>query len=273
MPRWPGVRPVGRRGAGRGLRCGAGRRRGPVAGRPGGVPDRPRARPGRDGRGVRGRAGDPRPQGRAEGLAVRRVAGPEAAPTVPGRGAGGGAVASPSHRPGVRGRERPGDALLRHAVHRGPDARGDDPGASKAGRFEPGGGDLFPGREGARGRADFRAGDDDLGRRPGRVGVSKGATRGAAVVAVGPGAGLGPGRGPAGPPGGRGPGACAFAGRPPPRREAGESHDRPPGRPLDHRLRPRPVPRRPRPDPHRRPPGHPSLYEPGAGPRQTRGGR
>ena len=49
--------------------------------------------------------------------------GPAAPAALPERGPGRGEPAPPAHRAGVRGRLRARRALLRHAVHRGPDPR------------------------------------------------------------------------------------------------------------------------------------------------------
>ena len=64
---------------------------------------------------------------------------PPAAAAVPERGPGGGPAAPPAHRPGVRGRLRARRPLLRHAVHRRPDAGRPDR-AAAGGRRHPAGG-------------------------------------------------------------------------------------------------------------------------------------
>ena len=87
----------------------------------GGLPARPRDRPRRDGRGLRGGAAFARPARRAEGAAAGGGAGPAAAPAVPQRGAGRGAAPPHEHRAGLRGGLRAVGALLRDAVHRGPE--------------------------------------------------------------------------------------------------------------------------------------------------------
>ena len=52
---------------------------------------------------------------------------PQPAAAVPDRGPGGRPAAPHQHRAGLRGRLRAGRALLRHAVHRGPDPGRPDP--------------------------------------------------------------------------------------------------------------------------------------------------
>ena len=88
---------------------------------PGRLPDRARGGPRGHGRGVRGAAGLARSPGGAQGPADGRGDGPPPAPAVPARSQGGGLPAPHQHRAGPRGRLRAGRALLRHAVHRGPD--------------------------------------------------------------------------------------------------------------------------------------------------------
>ena len=80
--------------------------------------DRPRDRPGWNGRGLRGRAGCDRPEGRPQGASDRCRDGPQADRAVPNRGAGGRGARSPAHRPGLRNRVRAGGSLLRHAIRR-----------------------------------------------------------------------------------------------------------------------------------------------------------
>ncbi len=84
--------------------------------------DPPRDRPGRHGRGVRGRAdlaGPPRGAQGAAGAVVQRPDGPGA---VPPRGPRRGAVAPHQHRAGLRGGPGRRCPVLCHAVHPGPGA-------------------------------------------------------------------------------------------------------------------------------------------------------
>ena len=113
--------------AGRAMRPTTADGAGPPGRAAGRLPHRPRGRPRRHGRRLRGGATLPRPAGGAEGAAVRRGAGPAAAPAVPDRGPGRGPAAPHQHRAGVRGRLRARRPLLRHAAHRRPAARRGDP--------------------------------------------------------------------------------------------------------------------------------------------------
>src|SRR5690349_2254585 len=80
--------------------------------RAGRLPDRPGGGPRGHGGGLRGGAGLAPPPRGAEGPAVRRGDRPEAAPAVPDRGPGRGAVAPYQHRAGLRDRLRERRALL-----------------------------------------------------------------------------------------------------------------------------------------------------------------
>ena len=100
------------------------RQRSPAAPGPGGrLPGRARGRPGRHGRGLRGRAGLPGPARGPEGPAPAGLPGPQDAGPVPPQGAGGGAAPPHQHRAGFRGRQGWRGQLLCHAVHPGPGAR------------------------------------------------------------------------------------------------------------------------------------------------------
>ena len=77
-------------------------------------------RPGRHGRGVRGRADLAGPARGAEGPAAAVVRRPDGPGAVPPRGPRRGPTAPHQHRAGLRGRPGRRCPLLRHAVHPGP---------------------------------------------------------------------------------------------------------------------------------------------------------
>ena len=102
-----------------------------AAGRfPAGARDRPR----RDGRRLRGGAALARPAGGGEGAAAGRRAGPRGSSSGSARGAGRGPAPPHEHRAGLRGGLRAVGALLRDAVHRGPEPGGRRPRAAPAER-------------------------------------------------------------------------------------------------------------------------------------------
>ena len=87
---------------------------------------RPRDRPRRHGRRLRGGAAVAGPARRPQGAAVRGGTGRPPAAALQERGPGGGATAPHQHRAGLRRRLRARRPLLRHAAHRGPEPRRPD---------------------------------------------------------------------------------------------------------------------------------------------------
>ena len=148
------------------------------------------------------------------------------------RGPGGGLPAPHQHRAGLRRRLRARRPLLRHAVHRGPDAwptSSASCGGSTAGPRAGPAAEPRPDLAGELASAGRPAADAaaDAGHRPDAPAPAAGRAR---RPGRGPSAGrrstrepgLLPHGGPAGPPGGRGAGARPPAGRRPPRHQAGQ---------------------------------------------------
>ncbi len=288
-----GRRLAGDRRRGRGIR----RRAGAVASGPAGrLPDHPRGGPGRDGRGVRGRADLARPPRGAEDPVAAGRGGIDPSPAVLVRGAGRGAAAPRQHRAGLwRGRAGR-RALLRHAVHPGPWAgprlrrvacrggRSGHDGPLPVGDREPPGRDphrcrrhgVGPrplGRPGCRGGEPARTGPGDGGGRGrgdgrgrvGGLGIRRSAARDDGRPVVGtPETGLFPIGGPRRPRRRRGPGLRPLPGHPPPRHQAIEPAARRRRHRLDHRLRPGHRRGRRRAHRDRQPGGHAALHGPGA---------
>ena len=131
------------------------RRESSAGGAAGRLPHRPRDRPGRHGRRLRGGADLAGPAGGPQGAAVRRDAGRQAAAALQERGAGGRPPAPPEHRAGLRRRLRARRPLLRHAVHRRADPG--RPRSTELRRAEPAADRATAGRRLATGRGDLAA--------------------------------------------------------------------------------------------------------------------
>ena len=101
------------------------------------LPHPPRDRPRRHGHRLRGGAGEPGPARGAEGPAATSPGRPQPARAVPARGPGRGDAAPHQHRAGLRRRRARRGALLRHAVHPGPEPGRRAPRGQAAARRNP----------------------------------------------------------------------------------------------------------------------------------------